>query len=624
MAIVREPTCERIRETGGPTVLDYRDISPGEYLHRVGDRIKGGPGGGGGSSTFAALTDTPAGYGGSAGYLVRVNATPNALEFLDPSTDFLAQYVHVDGTHPLTANWDAGAFQIRTLQFYADGVGAAGGIRFDGTAKMYEGTAATVWVESNMWLPYGSLSIHPFSGPSASYGLQVYSAGTAGQFQGVDAVSAVKNILNLHHTLTAGVAAAGIGVSEAWSAQDDGGTSQAMATITGWWNDVTHASRTASFKWELTVNAATVIGFEFDGVTGTSAINYAFLTGGAAPSYGLGEGVFFFAESTTDPSINPAGGALLWVDGGNFEWRTSGGGLGRFGATVDSLADGNGAGFRAGASSDVHWYRNAGAVYWQTDNNVRIQGSLGINSDTFSYPLIAVVPDASTTGISQSAALAHRLTSGTPAVGFGVSLLYILEDTNNAALTASQTKVVLADATLGHEYADIRIELLQDGSLNRVVTIDSNGDLGVGASNPLGRTHFTDDDVSSGNFYFEESNSAVDINLRFRSNGTNKYIMGYDASPEGFRIWDISAAKNVLHIDFGTGDTVIDGYLWATEAFAGNERSSDPTEPSEGEYVIWMSDGTGKGDDGDVMVASKAGGATKYGTLFDHSGGAAW
>lgn len=56
----------------------------------------------------------------------------------------------------------------------------------------------------------------------------------------------------------------------------------------------------------------------------------------------------------------------------------------------------------------------------------------------------------------------------------------------------------------------------------------------------------------------------------------------------------------------------------------GLERSADPAEPAEGEYVIWMSDGTGKGDDGDILIASKAGGATKYGTLFDHSAGDAW
>lgn len=54
------------------------------------------------------------------------------------------------------------------------------------------------------------------------------------------------------------------------------------------------------------------------------------------------------------------------------------------------------------------------------------------------------------------------------------------------------------------------------------------------------------------------------------------------------------------------------------------ERSADPTAPPEGECVIWMSDGTGKGDDGDVMIASTAGGVTKSKTLFDHSGGDAW
>ena len=56
------------------------------------------------------------------------------------------------------------------------------------------------------------------------------------------------------------------------------------------------------------------------------------------------------------------------------------------------------------------------------------------------------------------------------------------------------------------------------------------------------------------------------------------------------------------------------------------ERSTDPDAPGEGEAIIWMSDGTGaiKGDDGDVMIASTAGGVTKYATLFDHSVAGAW
>jgi len=37
-----------------------------------------------------------------------------------------------------------------------------------------------------------------------------------------------------------------------------------------------------------------------------------------------------------------------------------------------------------------------------------------------------------------------------------------------------------------------------------------------------------------------------------------------------------------------------------------------------------MADGSGKGDDGDVLIASNPDGTTKWGTLFDYSGGGAW
>ena len=63
----------------------------------------------------------------------------------------------------------------------------------------------------------------------------------------------------------------------------------------------------------------------------------------------------------------------------------------------------------------------------------------------------------------------------------------------------------------------------------------------------------------------------------------------------------------------------------ATISFSGGlvikERSADPVDPAEGETVIWMSDGTGIGDDGDVMIKGTAGAVTKYNTLSDHSAG---
>lgn len=63
--------------------------------------------------------------------------------------------------------------------------------------------------------------------------------------------------------------------------------------------------------------------------------------------------------------------------------------------------------------------------------------------------------------------------------------------------------------------------------------------------------------------------------------------------------------------------------IWGEQLYL-LERSSDPDVPAEGQCVIWMSNGSGKGDDGDIMWASKAGGTTNYGTLGDHSGGAGW
>ena len=54
------------------------------------------------------------------------------------------------------------------------------------------------------------------------------------------------------------------------------------------------------------------------------------------------------------------------------------------------------------------------------------------------------------------------------------------------------------------------------------------------------------------------------------------------------------------------------------------ELSADPDAPAEGKMSIWMSDGTEKGDDGDLIVAATAGGVTKWGILWDFSGASSW
>jgi len=49
-------------------------------------------------------------------------------------------------------------------------------------------------------------------------------------------------------------------------------------------------------------------------------------------------------------------------------------------------------------------------------------------------------------------------------------------------------------------------------------------------------------------------------------------------------------------------------------------RPTDPAAPAKGQAVIWLSDGTGAGDDGDIMVTvTDTAGTTKTTTLVDFS-----
>ena len=54
-------------------------------------------------------------------------------------------------------------------------------------------------------------------------------------------------------------------------------------------------------------------------------------------------------------------------------------------------------------------------------------------------------------------------------------------------------------------------------------------------------------------------------------------------------------------------------YLW------GVERSSDPSDPPEGMHVLWQSNGTDSGSDGDILMKITAGSVTKTVTLIDFS-----
>lgn len=87
---------------------------------------------------------------------------------------------------------------------------------------------------------------------------------------------------------------------------------------------------------------------------------------------------------------------------------------------------------------------------------------------------------------------------------------------------------------------------------------------------------------------------------------------------------DENGIPALLAVSSADGTTLLPVYADPTShrllvSYPTNELSADPSDPAEGNYVIWMSDGTGTGDDGDILIKITAGGVTKTTTLVDFS-----
>ena len=70
---------------------------------------------------------------------------------------------------------------------------------------------------------------------------------------------------------------------------------------------------------------------------------------------------------------------------------------------------------------------------------------------------------------------------------------------------------------------------------------------------------------------------------------------------------------------YGNGVALIGGA--AGGAIVLIEKTAEPSDPAQGQGVIWLTDGTGFGDDGDICAKSNPAGTVKKNIIHDHSAG---
>lgn len=178
------------------------------------------------------------------------------------------------------------------------------------------------------------------------------------------------------------------------------------------------------------------------------------------------------------------------------------------------------------------------------------------------------------------------------------------------------------------------VVFIEQGAPSNSLRIDSSGYIGMG---PLG--------PASPARQFHLRTAETLTFLRLESTAANSRV-GYEVKND-VQIWQVrvettddfkivdstgvtepvvvepTAGTDSLRISSsgftGLGEPSPSTRLHVDGAITLNERTSEPADPADGRTVIWHSNGTGFGDDGDLCIKVNVGGTVKSAVLFDYS-----
>lgn len=200
--------------------------------------------------------------------------------------------------------------------------------------------------------------------------------------------------------------------------------------------------------------------------------------------------------------------------------------------------------------------------------------------------------------------------------------------------TLSLTDQDASPATVGYLQYDNTITGLDDGALvwyddDEVRSlVDINGSDGAGtalASGDDGKAVRFNWNAGNGYFDLTTITSTGDFATNGDTAGANRTIGNNDAFDLGIE----TNGTTYIHVEgdgtgstegyIGLGTTTPDTKLDVSGALTLRELSADPSDPDEGSFALWQSDGVGTGDDGDIYLKVTAGASTQTIQLTDHS-----